>query len=290
MYPVHVCEIGIVCCLHAQVSEQLQQDERQQRVVAGLKARLLQHLPPPRPPPPSQNSAPRTPPAAHAHSPANRQGTTAEQSEVDERCKQQLEREVDDFLAALMPLTAARYMAVPRAGPTGLLPQDVLASEGIDAEAWRGIMMFVPEKAGARMALRHAHEGRDAARREADVTPWWLPPALYAAAVVVLVVALWGLVHAAGGWAGYVAPQLVAEVCERAERAVGRMLAAVGAGAEGSLVAAAVWGVLGTWRMAGAVLQAWLAVRWTVALLPHDVAAGVVWVRDQLGLGLFLGR
>ncbi len=259
-----------------QVAEQLQQDGRQQRVVAGLKARLMQHLPPP---PPSPQPAPQQ------TSPPSQAADAGEAARLV-----QLEREVDDFLSCLMPLTAARYMAVPRAGPAALAPQDVLAAEAVDAEAWRGFTGFVPERAGARLALRYAHEKRDRARREAVVTPWWLPPALYVAAVAVVAVVVLGLVHAAGGWLGRVSPQAVADACEGVERAVGRVLITVGAGSEGSLMAAAAWRLLGTWRLWCAVLQAWLAVRWTVKLLPRDVAAGVVWVRDYLGLGLFLGR
>ncbi len=258
-----------------QVAEQLQQDGRQQRVVAGLKARLLQHLPlPPQPGPSSHPPQPTFPPGQAA--------------DADEAARLvQLEREVDDFLSCLMPLTAARYMAVPRAGPAELAPQDVLAAEAVDAEAWRGVMGFVTEKAGARLALRYAHEERDRARREAVVTPWWLPPALYVAAVAVVAVVVLGLVHAAGGWLGRVSPQVVADVCEGAERAVGWALAVTGAK---RVLGSVAWRLLRAWRLWCAVLQAWLAVRWTVKLLPRDVAAGVVWVRDYLELGLFLGR
>ncbi|KXZ51813.1 hypothetical protein GPECTOR_11g254 [Gonium pectorale] len=283
-----------------QVSEQLQGDEQQQRVRAGLRARLLQQLPaPPAPPgpPPPQRAGP-----GHGHAGEGDGDEEDDDGGVGAARRAALEREVDAFIADLMPLTHARYMAVPRSGAdaapsasgsSGRLAEELVAAEPLEAEAMRGW-------ATIKLQFRTAHTARKKALAAATHPPAWLPPALLAATSLALAIVLYALEYVLLASVQRTAPAVLLDAVETAMaaavRAADRLAAALAppplaAPTWERLAARAAWWLL--WRFRP--LWMWLppavaGTRAAAARLP-DVWQGVVEAAaDRFGLGNFLGR
>ncbi|PNH11473.1 hypothetical protein TSOC_001730 [Tetrabaena socialis] len=259
-----------------QLAEALQGEELKKRVAHPMRERLLKEVPPPPVPSSSASSA----------------------STSSTRGQLLLRREVDAFVDALLPLTLARYMDVPRSGGVssngvvralaggGKLAADVVPATPAEARMVEGFAEVLPAVARVRVALKRAQRQREERMAAATHAPLWLPLTLGAAAVALLWVVLLGL--QAGAWRTTQAAfpwgaSLLCDGMEAAAARAGGLLAVVRLRWLGSVVAVAWrWGLL----PATAAYIVWRGI----ALVPELGAVVVGWAQGALKLGSFLGR